>query len=255
MSTADYCVSHKDGISVIVIAYNEENYLPALLDSLSEQSWNHFEVIVVDSGSNDRTRNVALAYQQCFKAFTLVELHSARGPAFARNQGAKHARHERLLFLDADTVLQPEFLRNAIDSLTRSPADLATCLLRINEPSLLSSIGAPALNLLMLLLQPVYTTAYGACLFSTKEVHEAMGGFKEDLALCEDCEYVKRAQQSFRYHFRVLGMTFGASDRRARSEGTFRIVGKYIWAHMCRILTRNEIAAGRIAYEYGDYHE
>ena len=46
-------------ISVVIRAFNEEKYLPALLEALNHQSINDFETIVVDSGSLDRTREIA----------------------------------------------------------------------------------------------------------------------------------------------------------------------------------------------------
>jgi hypothetical protein len=52
------------------------------------------------------------------------------------------------------------------------------------------------LNAAMLLLQPLYVTVYGACLFSTRAVHHTLGGFNEHLAICEDCEYVDRGASS-----------------------------------------------------------
>jgi hypothetical protein len=53
--------------------------------------------------------------------------------------------------------------------------------------------------------------------------------------------------------FRVLRQTFGTSDRRASSEGQLRVMLKYIRVHLYRILTGNEIASGKIAYDYGVY--
>ena len=242
-------------ISVIVIAYNEEHYLPVLLDCLLAQTWRDFEVIVVDSGSSDRTREVARAYEGRFQAFSLLDLGCINGPGYARNRGAERARHERLLFLDSDTVVDRGFLERAVAALKRFRADVASCLIRVPGADLKARIGAFLLNTLMVLLQPVYVTAYGACLFSTRAVHHAVGGFREHLGICEDCEYVKRARQSLRCRYRILPMTFGTSDRRARSEGAMRLMMKYLRVHAYRMLSRREIPKGTVVYEYGDHHE
>lgn len=244
----------KDGcsLSIIIIAYNEEDHLPHLLDSLLHQTWRHFEVIVVDSKSDDRTREIALSHQKHFARFQLVELPAARGPAFARNQGFLHAKCERLLFLDADVTLEPGFLEAATDALRGSKIDLATCFVRPNKPSLPSSLGVLFLNASMRLLKPFYTTAYGACLFSTRTVHEGIGGFAEDLAICEDCNYVKRALRQGGLRFRILPLRFGTSDRRAHSEGSLYLLIKYIRVHLYRLFTGREIGAGKLVYDYGN---
>ncbi len=242
-------------LSVIVIAYNEERYLPALLESLAKQTWREFELIVVDSHSRDRTREAARARAGCFGDFHLVEMDRPRGPARARNVGAARATRERLLFLDADSVLAPTFLERAMAALAERPADVATCFIRINEGGLVSRAGALLFNAGLWALRPVYPTAFGACLFSTRELHGALGGFDEQLALCEDCEYVKRALRRPGARFRILPLAFGTSDRRSRAEGGARILLKYLGVHAYRLLTRKELAKGRVVYEYGEYDQ
>ena len=163
-------------LSITVITYNEQDYLPALLNSLTRQTLQDFEIVLVDSASTDRTRQIAESWRGRFRSFQIVDLDRPRGPAHARNRGAAHASHERLLFLDSDSVLAPDFLERALDRLERRRIDVATCFIRINEASLLSRLGAFVLNAGMILMRPVYITAYGACLFSTREAHAALGG-------------------------------------------------------------------------------
>ena len=85
-------------VSVIIPALNEEKYLPRCLESLSHQSRKeHFEIIVVDGGSIDRTAEIAEEY-----AHKVIVKPSPVG--VARNLGAKHAEGEILAFIDADTM-------------------------------------------------------------------------------------------------------------------------------------------------------
>ena len=86
-------------LSVIVPAYNAKATLPALLDSLSVQSYNDYEVVVVDDFSRDRTPRIARDHQ-C-KLITLSENH---GPAYCRNIGIKNALGEILVFTDSDCI-------------------------------------------------------------------------------------------------------------------------------------------------------
>ncbi len=239
-------------LSIIVIAYNEERYLPQTLASLARQTERDFEVIVVDSNSTDGTEAVARQHAATLPAFRYLKLPQALGPAYGRNRGAEIASATRLLFLDADTVLSPDFIAKTTSELVGVGADVATCPLRVLEPSWLANVGAFFLNTAMRVLTPVYACAYGACLFSTQRVHKAVGGFDEQIGICEDCHYVKMARkQGFR--FRVLTPVFHTSDRRARREGSVRIMTKYVGCHLRRLLTGKEIPRKDITYPYGDF--
>lgn len=90
-------------ISVIIPTYNEEAALPGTLRSLLAQQGD-FEVIAVDGGSQDRTREILQTEPR------LKSVMAAKGRASQMNAGAKFARGEWLLFLHADTVLPKDAL-------------------------------------------------------------------------------------------------------------------------------------------------
>jgi len=92
-------------ISVIIPVYNGEKTLGVLLDSLMAGDCRERETLVVDDGSTDHTREAASGYP-----VQLLSTGGRRGPAAARNLGAKEAKGDVLLFLDADTVPRPDLL-------------------------------------------------------------------------------------------------------------------------------------------------
>lgn len=99
-------------ISVIIPTYNESNYISKALASLQNQQLDHndaLEIIVIDDGSTDDT---AIKVRR----FSNVKIHYNKhtGPALARNLGAKHARGEILLFLDADMEFDIQFIKHLI---------------------------------------------------------------------------------------------------------------------------------------------
>ncbi len=94
-------------ISVVIPALNEEDNLPACLESLkNQQRPGAFEVIVVDNGSTDRTSEVAAEHG------ALVVKCPKRGVAYARQAGAEAARGEIVAQADADTVYPPGWLEH-----------------------------------------------------------------------------------------------------------------------------------------------
>ncbi len=94
-------------ISVIIPVYNEENYIGKCLGSLFKQTFSNFEVIVIDDGSTDRTHEIV----RKFKRVNLIN-GEHKGPGFSRNLGAKQARGEILVFVDADMIFDKNYIKN-----------------------------------------------------------------------------------------------------------------------------------------------
>jgi glycosyltransferase involved in cell wall biosynthesis len=87
-------------ISVIVPVYNSAGYLRKCLEHLRLSSFTDYECIVVDDGSTDASAEVARQF-----GATVLSTDRRRGPAYARNLGAKSARGEILFFIDADVCV------------------------------------------------------------------------------------------------------------------------------------------------------
>lgn len=107
--------NHKPIVSVIIPARNEEHNLPNLLNSLSGQLSSEDEVIVVDDHSEDRTK--AVAEKSAAKVLeSLPTPEGWLGKTWACYQGARIASGEILVFLDADTLLEKNGLKNIIET-------------------------------------------------------------------------------------------------------------------------------------------
>jgi glycosyltransferase involved in cell wall biosynthesis len=100
----------KTRVSVIIPAYNCENYIERAVKSVLEQTYKDYEVIVVDDGSTDNT-NKALKYYDDVIHYIYQE---NQGAAIARNYGCKMAQGEFLAFLDADDFFLPNKLKEQI---------------------------------------------------------------------------------------------------------------------------------------------
>src|SRR3989344_4750748 len=96
-------------ITVIIPTYNEENSVAWCLLSLSVQSNPHYEIVVIDDGSSDKTIQSIENLNDKVKNFRIFK-QEHKGPGEARNLGAKHAKGEILVFIDADMTFDPNFL-------------------------------------------------------------------------------------------------------------------------------------------------
>lgn len=94
-------------LSVVIPTYNEERDIAHCLTTLLEQSYDNVEIIVVDDGSSDRTREIVSS----FKKVKLIE-GQHKGPGFSRNLGSSKAKGEILIFVDADMFFDKDYLKN-----------------------------------------------------------------------------------------------------------------------------------------------
>lgn len=94
-------------VSLVIPAYNEEDYLKQCLEAIKQQSVQPYEVIVVDNNSTDKTAEIA-------RSFSFVKLLSEKrqGVVFARDRGFNAARGEIIGRIDVDTILPADWVQN-----------------------------------------------------------------------------------------------------------------------------------------------
>jgi len=101
-------------ISVIIPVYNEEKYIEKCLHSLKKQSCKNFELIVVNNNSTDRSAEIA-------KKFTKKVLNCKKqGISAARNYGAQKANGDILCFIDADAILDKDWISKVAKSFNKN---------------------------------------------------------------------------------------------------------------------------------------
>ena len=103
-------------ISVIIPSYNHGNYLSRAIESVLAQTYTNVEIVVVDDGSSDNTKQVAERFPQ-----VLYVYQENQGLSAARNTGIDNSKGKYLLFLDADDWLSVEALKKNIGILSQNP--------------------------------------------------------------------------------------------------------------------------------------
>lgn len=170
--------------SVIVPAYNAETTLPILLDSLLDQRFKDFEVIIVDDCSKDGTPRIAQLYH-C----NLIQLSEKHGPAYCRNMGAKNARGEVFVFTDSDCRVDPDWLDNIQIHFSQNDIDIIMGRLVIQPSTFLgdaiSALGFPAggalgFDKIWKVDKKGFTDSLSSCNCAVKkDVFWEVGGFDE----------------------------------------------------------------------------
>ncbi len=231
-------------ISVIIPTYNEEEYLPKLLDCLKSQTLDDFEIIVADAGSTDRTADIAREYGS--------RVVPGGMPGVGRNAGAAAAEGDYYFFFDADVKFNKHFLESAYTEMQKRFVDVATCaaLPLSNVP--LDRMMHGFANLYVRLNQYTNPMAPGYCILIHSRLFHRIGGFDEDVTLAEDMDLIRRAAEH--RPFRVLhSVSVNVSVRRHRKEGRLAFIGHSFSVSWHRTF-KGEITEG-FDYEFGNFEE
>lgn len=203
-------------VSIIIPAKNEERYLPRTLESIQRQNRDDFEVIVVANACTDRTAEIAEG------AGCSVIRREDSGQCSAQNAGARVARGELLLFLDADITLPPQ----ALDVLVRDfgPEDAAaTFESRPSTPQWIFRCISVARNAMF--LTGLYRSTAGAIVCRT-EHFLAVGGFDATREPRANRDLVKKLLTFGRY--RCLKAPIIISTRRYERWGLVHLASFWL---------------------------
>lgn len=229
-------------VSIIIPAYNEENFLPKLLRSIKRQTYRNKEVIVADAKSTDKTREAA--------AFYGAKIVDGGPVAAGRNNGAKYAKGDILLFLDADVVLpDASFLWQTAMEFTRRHLGIATCLPTPISAKKIDHAFHDFFNVYTKLLGAMMPHTPGFCIMARREIHEKIGGFDEKIKLAEDHDYAERAVRHGKFGV-LKSRKIPVSIRRFNKDGRFMIAMKYVFCELHR-MTLGSVKSDIFKYKFG----
>lgn len=190
-------MNNKPLVSVIVIFLNSEQFIQEAIDSIIAQTYDNWELLLVDDGSNDRSTKIALQHAEQYPnkiVYCEHEGHQNRGMSASRNLGIRNAKGEYIAFLDADDVWLPPKLERQVAimesqpeaamvygpverwySWTGNPEDTQRDFVaQLNVP--LNTLAKPPTLLIPFLLRENPATTVG---LMRREVVESVGGYEE----------------------------------------------------------------------------
>lgn len=109
-------------ISVIIPLYNKSAYIANALDSVLKQTYQNYEIIVVNDGSTDGSENIVKSYIETNPDNIILITQENQGVSVARNTGIKQSKGELIAFLDADDEWDAEYLETIISLREKYPA-------------------------------------------------------------------------------------------------------------------------------------
>lgn len=210
-------VEAKKRVSIIIPTLQEEKYIRNTISNLVRFA-PEIEIIVVDGGSTDRTLRIAKLFTN--KVFQIGE----RGISKARNYGAKCAKGEILVFLDADVLVPQDFLDKVLKRFENPYVLGATCRYMPARPKLLEFIYFFLFNLLTrfsIAALPKTRFKYGSrgeFMVVRRSTFLEVGGFNEKIACLEDYDLTFRLSERGKFVF-IEDLTVYESMRRVRKLG------------------------------------
>lgn len=232
-------------LSIIIPVLNEEKSLPILLASIKSQDFTDYEIIVADSDSTDKTKEIAESFG--------CKITAGGPPAIGRNSGAKQAMGQYLLFLDADVFMSRDFLEKIINEAEAKKVDAASCGVVPLSDKNIDLLLHSAANAYISVTQYFYPHAPGFCILVKKAIHDQVGGFDEKLKLAEDHDYVKRIQKIGKFKILKNAKIF-VSVRRFESDGRLNVSTKYVLSELYRLMN-GEIDTDIFKYKFGHHDD
>lgn len=113
-------------VSIIMPAYNAQEFIDEAIESVILQTYNNWELIIINDGSTDNTQQIANRYVAQDARVKLIN-QANQGETASRNNGIKAATGEYIAFLDSDDFYFPNYLKKMIAAFEQSDCDLIQC--------------------------------------------------------------------------------------------------------------------------------
>jgi len=114
-------------ISIVIPVYNAENYLETCLEAILGQTFKDYEIICINDGSKDGSIKILNKYQEQYPAFIQIYSQKNQGQASARNVGVDKASGEYIAFLDADDLIEKDYLEILYTTAKKHNSEMVIC--------------------------------------------------------------------------------------------------------------------------------
>ena len=207
-------------VSIIIAVYNGKGHIQACIESLLHQSFQNFEIIIVNDGSTDKTRDILDNIDD--PRIFVNHLPVNQGVAKARNIGAKMARGKYLAVLDADDIALPDRLSIQVKFLdTHTDISLVGSYMRLeSEMGNSNIVRRPETHLAIMQSMSAVCPIINTTVMMRKTAFDFVGGYPEAFSHGEDYRFFA----SIIKHFKAANIPELLVIKRETANGlTFRI--------------------------------
>jgi glycosyltransferase involved in cell wall biosynthesis len=234
-------------LSIVIPTFNEERYLPLLLKSIKAQDYKDYEIIVADANSKDATRKIARKY-----GCRIVE---GGLPAKGRNNGAKQATGDIIIFLDSDVILPKGFLSENIGKFNKKNLVCASVWANPISNKPVDYVLFFVAQLGQGILQLFRPAATGWCILIKKSVFKKIGGFNEKILVGEDYDLAYRTYGHGRFAM-LINPNLYVSVRRLEKEGRFNFAMKVLKTTFYDVTGKKMTVKNKaVEYDFGGYEK
>lgn len=221
-------------ISIVIPTLQEEKYIGNLLSNLLHIDPN-LEVIIIDGGSTDKTVDVARKFTE--KVYVL----KTRGIGMARNYGAYRSNGDVIIFMDADTNPQPDFIEKVVSAFKRERVVGVTCNIMPKDPLPHEQAFFKLYNFILFILSLFKPHSRGVFLAVRRDAFMRVGGFNEHLPCGEDHEIIFRLSRIGRIIF-LRDLVIYESMRRFRKLGFFKVLKIWVRDYIFLLLFNRTVS-------------
>lgn len=185
-------------VSVIIPTYNRAHCLPLAISSVLAQTYQNFEIIVVDDNSSDSTKQICHRLQEFDGRIHYMRNDKNFGPAKSRNNGIEKAKGEFITFLDSDDLYYTDKIQLQVEALEKNPSvgfcyGYFACTHDIFETKNYDfKKWDSSLNLYPSFLLPNNFFIVTPAVMLRCNLLRKVGGFDSDMKICEDLELWSR---------------------------------------------------------------
>lgn len=182
-------------ITIVMPCFNAQNTIKETIESVLNQSYKQYELLVINDGSSDDSVELINLYTSLDNRISLISIEN-QGVSVARNTGILHARGEYIAFLDSDDLWHPTKLEQQIEYMSKH-LDVGVCFSRVE---FLSQTGqplnqystVPAQGLIATGLLTENLTCTTSNVFCRQQVIKEVGPFNTTMSFAEDQEWLLR---------------------------------------------------------------
>jgi glycosyltransferase involved in cell wall biosynthesis len=216
----------------VLPTYNGEKYLRQSVDSIINQTYKEWELIIVDDCSTDNTYTIASEYSKKDNRISVIHNVTNQKTPTSLNIGFKHARGDLFTWTSDDNVFMPE----ALDILHKELTNDASIDLVFSNYSVIDPDDYILLDIKTGPKEDIFRVdTIGACFLYKREVHETLNGYNKDKYLVEDYDFGLRAYEKFEfkhidkslYYYRIHNSSLSANKRETIIKAAVKLLEEH----------------------------